>query len=148
MSAFLDIADSIKTRLDAQTGMSGVDVIVERQQDVGSMVARAIAKHAGQGAAIITWTGGRNSDPMMAPPRFSVPFLITLFSKPVIRDGQTAADDIVETICYALHLWNPDADAHCYEDITVDGITLLDAGEKLLVHQIALSVTIQIQTPS
>lgn len=149
MSVFLDYADALAEMLGEVSELDGITIIVERQQDVPSLVASAIAKHSsGQGALVVTWAGGTVPDPDYSPPRLLSSFNVTLFSKPVIRSGQRTAEEIIEATMRAIHRWSPTADGAdtCYEEAVTTGVNLVPTELNMLIHQISVEVTNQIQS--
>jgi hypothetical protein len=140
MSAFYDKADLLATHLRTIAGLDGIVIVVDRQKDIVSDLRKIIAKQTGN-LALITWTGAPNEDKTADGPTFRASYTVTLFSAPLIRAGETPADDIVELIAASLHDYRPTGNFH--DRIVVDGITPVTVEE--LPH---LIYRIDISTPS
>lgn len=141
MSAFLSAADKIKERIDALLEMDGTYSVVDRQADINAEFVKAIRKKCG--LVVIEWLGGRNvqDGPIVVDNRF----VLTLFTKPVLRQGMTPADDIVVAIAKALHDWNPDPDGRlgCHYDFR-----LTEVGPSTLTETfLAIPLTFQASIP-
>lgn len=134
MSAFYDTADAIAARLEADALLAGVSVVVDRQRDIASELRKAIGKQTGHGILIVTWTGGTNYDDQKSEPRIAATFTVTGFFKPVIRSGDTAADDLIEAVCKSLHDWRPEADGHFYSRLVVKGVDPIQDADLLALR--------------
>lgn len=142
MSKFYDIADAIVAHLATVPALAGVPFVVDRQKDIGSELRKVVAKQAGC-LAIVTWAGAPNDDLSADGPRFNCKYTVTLFSKPVIRSGETAADDIIEAMAAALHDHRFSATAHYSTRLVVTGIDPVPA-EELLIYRINLTTPSQL----
>lgn len=99
----------------------------------------------------MTWAGGENPDPAYVPPRIRSSYTVSLVTKPILRDGETPADDLVEAAIRSLHGWEPDAAKFpCYEMLEVSRVRLLQDEEtrRYLIHQFQVQATLQIQPAS
>lgn len=140
MSKFYDTADSIAVHLRTVPGLAGVLFVVDRQKDIFSELRKVIGKQSGC-LAIVTWAGSPNDDTSADGPRFASKYTITLVSKPVIRTGETPADDIVEAIATALHDYRPNGSF--YDRLVVTGIDPVPS-EELLIYRVNLSTPTQL----
>lgn len=140
MSQFYDTADLIAAHLQTVVGLESLVIVVDRQRDIASELRKAISKQSGC-LALITWTGAPNEDESADGPRFVSRYTVTLFSKPVIRSGETAADDVIETIAAALHDFRPNGSF--YDRIVVTGIDPV-FDEDLLIYRINLTTPAQL----
>lgn len=140
MSAFYDKAELMATHLRTIAGLDGIVIVVDRQKDIVSSLRKVIAKQTGN-LALITWTGAPNEDKSADGPHFRASYTVTLFSAPVIRAGETAADDIIELIAAGLHDYRPTGNFH--DRLVVDGITPVLADD-LLIYRIDISTPSQL----
>jgi len=102
-----------------------------------SVVAFATALPA---VVVLTWTGCNNEEPDSSEPIRLATYTATIFSKPVLRQGGTPADDLCEATENALHNWQAGRD-HCYYHAHYLSTSPIDHDE-LLVHQINFNVKI------
>lgn len=109
MSAAMNLATAIQTRLQSLALLSGVDVLIDRQKDIESEVDTAVAKVEGICVTIFYSGGGIEGDTsLVTRPVFE----IRLYTQPILMaDGAAPADDVLEAMLAALHLWHPDARA-------------------------------------
>lgn len=142
MSKFFDAADEIHNRLAAVPGLAGISLLVDRQKDIESEFNKVVGKQIGN-LAIITWSGAPNEDPAADGPNLSCRYTVTLFSKPVIRHGDTPADDIIETIARALHNSSLTGSESYSDRVVVTGIDPIQS-DSLLIFRINLSIPIQL----
>lgn len=142
MSKFYDTADLIVTHLKTVSALSSVDIVADRQMDIAAELRKAIAKQIG-GLAVVTWIGSPNEDLSADGPRFLSKFTVTLFTKPVLRAGDTPADDMAEAIATALHDYRFAANSHYSSRLVCTGIDPIQADE-LLAYRINLSTPIQL----
>lgn len=140
MSKFYDTADLIAAHLKTVPSLKALPIVVDRQKDIASELRNAIAKQSGC-LVLVTWTGAPNDDQSADGPRFLSRYTVTLFSKPVIRTGETAADDIIETIAATLHDYRPTS--NFYERLVVTGIDPVPDDE-LLIYRINLTTPAQL----
>ncbi|MEM1083223.1 MAG: hypothetical protein AAGI48_03805 [Verrucomicrobiota bacterium] len=109
MSKWLDRADLLKAHLEGVAGLSEIPVEVDRQKDINSVIAGAIAEASGACITIL-WTGGGNPDPKSNDLRMGGRFTVTVNGLEILREGATPLDEIAETVAEAMHDWNPNAD--------------------------------------
>jgi hypothetical protein len=148
MSKALDMAELIRTRLlSAPTGserttpvdLTDVDVIVDRQKNILSMISLAVSKAKGT-AIVILWDGFRSEDGEQASPRLVNSYQIRVYSKPVIAGDNLLADDVMESIILRLWQWRPVAgDAYFNEARIVDGGLIPDKAFLVYDLQVTLS---------
>ena len=144
MSKFYDTADSMVSHLATIEALEGVIFVVDRQKDIASELRKVIGKQSGC-LAVIAWTGSANDDKAADGPALANTYTITLFSKPVIRAGETPADDIIEAIAEALHDHRLGEHDHFADRLVVTGIDPIPTDE-LLIYQIKLSTPSQLLT--
>lgn len=142
MSKFYDTADAIATHLGTIEALDDVPIVVDRQKDIASELRKAVAKQSGC-LAVITWTGSVNDDNAADGPALANTYTVTLFSKPIIRAGETTADDLIEAIAEALHDHRIGVHDHFADRLVVTGIDPIPADE-LLIYQIKLSTPFQL----
>lgn len=140
MSKFYDTADAIAAHLKTVVSLSKLPIVVDRQKDILSELKSAIAKQSGC-LIIVTWAGAPNDDQSADGPRFASRYTVTLFSKPVIRHGETPADDLIEDIATALHDYRPSGSF--YDRLVITGIDPI-ADEELLIYRVNLTTTSQL----
>ena len=142
MSAFYSAADSISAMLSAVDALSGVTFVVDRQKDIASELRKAMAKQGGC-LALVTWAGAPNEDSSSDGPRFVSRYTVTLFSKPIIRAGETAADDLIEAMATALHDYRLSPDGSFHDRLIVTGIDPVPSDE-LLIYRVNLTTPTQL----
>lgn len=140
MSKFYDTADLIAAHLKTVDLLGSLPIVVDRQKDIASELRNAIAKQSGC-LILVTWAGAPNDDQSADGPRFLSRYTVTLFSKPVIRLGETAADDIMEAIATALHDYRPTGNFH--DRLVITGIDPVPDDE-LLIYRINLTTPAQL----
>lgn len=107
MSAFLDKADAIATRLKAVPELASVEVIVDRQKDIAAEFSKAMGKTKG-GVIIILFDGYQTWEEEVADSLVVSSFSITVWTKPVLRSSDPPADDLVQSVHTSLHGWQHD----------------------------------------
>lgn len=142
MSKFYDTADAIAASLATVALLADSRIVVDRQHDIVSELKKVIGKQVGN-LVLISWTGGQNSDESSDGPRIESGFNVTLFSKPVIRKGETPADDIAEAIAEHLHDWRASAQDSYYDRMIVTAVVPVPAPD-LLAYQIRLKTPSQL----
>ena len=148
MSAWLDFAEEIKTRLQRLVVVGDIPVIVDRQKSISTMVDEAVGKAEGL-CIVILYTGGgveNDSDPMVTDPVYQ----IRIYSVPVIFEGDEAAipaDDILEAILPALSGWHPLERAHTEDrcKITSDPDILPD--KTYLIYEFSVTARVTLPVP-
>lgn len=140
MSKFYDTAELIASHLKTVQEIKALPIVVDRQKDIASELRNAIAKQSGC-LILVTWTGAANDDQSADGPHFLSRYTVTLFSKPVIRNGETAADDVMEAIATALHDYRPTGNFH--DRLVVTGIDPVPDDE-LLIYRLNLTTPNQI----
>lgn len=142
MSKFYDIADAIAARLQSVPALSGISVVVDRQRDIASELRKAIGKQSGC-LILITWVSASNEDHTADGPRFASKYTVTLFSKPVIRAGETPADDVIEAVITALHDHRFSATDPYSSRLVVTGVDPVPHDE-LLIYRLNLTTPNQL----
>ena len=141
MSKHLDIADEIKVRLDEMlTGaLADVPVIVDRQKDIVSEIAKNVAKASGCVVTIL-WTGFTRT----ATGERRGNYMVRVHSRPILLDGNQPADDIVELIDTALNEWIPASaseNQHCHYKMIGEGADMAP-DKSLLIYEMGFNVKI------
>jgi hypothetical protein len=141
MSAFLDVANDIKTHLDAvlDTAASGVVVIVDRQKDVLSEITKAVGKAKGACVTILFTGYNRRNGRKVAG------YAIRIWSKPVLQGEENLADDLLASIDAAIHHYIPPsmnaAQDNCHFQIEVqDGDMVPD--KNFLLYEITATAPV------
>jgi hypothetical protein len=148
MSRYLTIAEDIKARLDEKftdeagefaVALAGVTVIVDRQKDILTMVNTSVTKATGCVVTVL-WTGfGR------APTgERTATYVLRVYSRPVLLEGNYPADDIVERIATVLDEWVPAAASstgHCHYKMNGEGADLVP-DRNFLLYEMPYSVKI------
>lgn len=115
MSAALDMADLIRNRIltapavgeiPTTVDLTHIDVIIDRQTPVLSLIKAAVAKASGT-AILITWQGFQIPDENTTRPRLEQRYTIAVFSKQVIDGENRPADNVIESIVNRLWHWVP-----------------------------------------
>jgi len=139
MSRFLSKADSISAYLSTLDAIAGIDISVNRQEDLLSQVNSSFEKAAGQGAIIIKWLGGKNPDRKSNKLRMSGRYSISLWVQPILQDDATAADDLIEAMGEYLHGWiDPAAPTNLR--LEVEDISIVPDAPGYLVYEILAEV--------
>jgi len=148
MSTALDLADLIRTRLiTAPTGselttevdLTDLDVIVDRQKNILSEVAKAVGKAKGT-AVVILWDGYRSEDDNGTSPRLANSYQIRVYSKPVIAGANLTADDVMESIMKRLWHWQPVAGDPYFNEAKIrDGGLVPD--KSFLVYDLTVTIS-------
>ena len=147
MSAWLDMAESIKTRLESLVVLDGVDVIVDRQLSIDSKVKIAVGKAKGACVSILWARSGLDlADAAASDPVYT----IRGYFRPALRDGDAdaaKADDVMEAIVGALTGWHPDARAHANEKLQPAGDIDLVPDKSYLIYEVAYACRLAIPAP-
>jgi len=139
MSRFLSKADSIAERLSTLDAIAGLDICVNRQEDLLSQVNSSFEKAAGQGAIVIKWLGGKNPDRKSNKLRMGARFSISLWVQPILKDDSTAADDLIEAMGEHLHGWiDPAAPTNLR--LEVDDISIVPDAPGYLIYEILADI--------
>jgi hypothetical protein len=126
MSAALDMADLIRNRIltapavgeiATTVNLTGIEVIIDRQKPVLSMIESAVAKASGT-AIVIFWEGFQVPDQNTTRPRLAQRYNIRVYSKQVIDGENRPADNVIESIVNRLWHWVPDG-GHAYGEAEV-----------------------------
>ena len=145
MSKLLDQADAIAAHLTANVPeLAGVDVVVDRQKDLGNEVKQAVGKAKGA-VVIVSAASGRNTTPGNKVLSFSSVLSVAVVSKPAKRKGQTLAMDIVEALMKSLHHHKTDLAKHCNKRVEVLSWKLLPS-PTYLIYEIQASIPTTIPT--
>lgn len=141
MSKHLDIADDIKVRLDLMlTGdLADVPVIVDRQKDIVVEITKNVKKATGSVVTIL-WTGYTRT----ATGERRGNYMIRVYSRPILLDGNQPADDIVELIDTALNEWIPasaSANQHTHYKMIGEGADMAP-DKNFLLYEMPFNVKI------
>jgi hypothetical protein len=126
MSSALDMADLIRNRIltapavgeiATTVNLTGIDVIIDRQKPVLSMIDSAVGKASGT-AIVIFWEGFQVPDPNTSRPRLAQRYNIRVYSKQVIDGENRPADNVIESIVNRLWHWVPDG-GHAFGEAEV-----------------------------
>jgi len=129
MSKATDIADLIRTRLLTAPAVGelatlcdltelGADgIIVDRQKDIQTLAAKAVAKARGT-AIVILWDDQAVADKNAKRPKMAYSYNIAVWSKPVISQGEFPADDVMESIITRLWHWVPQG-GHQHKEVEI-----------------------------
>lgn len=109
MSKAIDIANALKDRLTSDQLLEGVEVIVDRQRDIGSEVSKKVLM-SGAILVVILYQGFANPDERYSGlPSVIRRYTVTVYSRPVmLSEGEMPADDVVEAVARRLHNWDAD----------------------------------------
>ena len=125
MSKSLQIADAMAARLNAHLTLGNVSTVVDRQKDIASEINKRVLK-AGGAVIVILFEGFTNaSGAVSGQTSVTRRYTVSIYSKPVLRDGETPADDIVELVAKILHNWDIDETTTQAAEITVTGCDML-----------------------
>lgn len=141
MSRSLTKADAIAAHLATLPALSGMDISVHREQDLLSQVNTAFEKAAGTGCVIVKWLGGKNPDRKSGQLRLGGRYSVSLWTKPVIADDETPADDLIEAMGGHLHGWVDTRQGVPVMRLEVDDIAIVPADVGFLVHEILAEVS-------
>lgn len=97
--------------------LTHIDVILDRQKPVLSMIDAAVAKASGT-AIVIFWEGFQVPDPNASRPRLAQRYNIRVYSKQVLDGEKRPADNVIESIVNRLWHWVPDG-GHAYGETEV-----------------------------
>lgn len=129
MSKALEISELMRVRLLTPPGegeietnldLTRLDVIVDRQKEILSEVAKAVAKVSGT-AIVIFYEGFRTEDEDTARPRLGQRYNVCVWSKPVLAGANLPADDVLENVILRLWQWIPLESHHFGEAKIKDG---------------------------
>jgi hypothetical protein len=150
MSNFLDTADVIKTRLlTAPAGaelptpidLTGLTVLVDRQKNILSDVAKAVGKVRGT-AIVILWEGWTTLDRHTSRPRLGSQYNLTVWSKPVIAGDDLPADEVMASVIRRLWHWVPGG-GHAHGECELRGGSLMP-NKSYLVYDCEVVVPIDL----
>ena len=140
MSKALDNAELIRTRLltapvageiPTALDITEVEVIIDRQKSVLTLVQTAVAKASGT-AIVILWDGWVVLDKNNKTPRLAHRYVVSVWSKPVIAGDNLAADEVMEAVINRLWHWRP-VGAHAFGE-AVPGNGGLVPNNKYLIY--------------
>jgi hypothetical protein len=121
MSKIITIAQAMKERIET-LDLEGVTVVVDRQKDILSEIAKNTSK-AGPLAVVILFEGFSNPDGRESGlPSVIRRYSVSLYAKPILKsDEQLPADDVLEQVAEVLHDWYPDEVVPGFVGIVVTG---------------------------
>ena len=134
MSAFLTKAEALRDSIAALPELAGTDVLVDHQKDMVSEFKRAMAKTKGS-SVVIFFSGYDTHEEDVAESEVISNYVVTVWTKPVLRQGETPADDMVSAIHKALH-GKADPD-NCRNRIAVTGGKVIP-NTQFLIHELRL----------
>lgn len=137
MSAFLDMSNLIKTNLEGVAALSDVTILVDHQKDIASEFNKAIAKIKG-GVVTIFFDSYAPAEEEVANSRVISNFVLLVWTKPILRDGATAADDLVSEIHKALQGWVPEGNS-CRDKATIVRGRIVP-NTRFLIHELRLKI--------
>lgn len=108
--AILDLlapADALKARLAAVAELAGIDVVVDRQKNLLSEVAKSVAK--AKGAAIVILLDGWGEPPEGESTYLRLRHSVSLWTVPVMRPGAIAEAVALGAMLRAIQGWRPSA---------------------------------------
>jgi hypothetical protein len=119
MSKSHTIAEAMAARLNAQLQLAGVTAIAARQKELGNEINQRVLKAGG--AAIIIQFEGFSNPASNASGNVTVTrrYTASIYTRPILRDGETPADDVVEFVAKTLHDWEMDEYKTSAADIRV-----------------------------
>jgi hypothetical protein len=136
MSAFLDKSNAIKARLEAIPTLTDVSVLVDHQKDIKSEFAKAVAKIKG-GVVVIFFDNYTTYEEDVADSLVVSEFVLLVWTKPIIREGEAAADDIVSAVHQSIHGWKHDN--FCRHKAVVTRGRVIP-NPKFLVHELRVKI--------
>lgn len=128
MSRISSAGAGIEAKLEALPAMAGIDVLYDRQKDVEAAALAAVEKAKGIFVTVM-FMGKRKRREGVG--RWQAVYLIQVWGRPIIRDGDTPIDDIVEAIEAALDGESIDGaapdgiDGHYYHEVEVRDVGLI-----------------------
>jgi len=140
MSRVLDIAELIKARLESRPALAGVDIVVDRQKDLATVVSKGVGKAKGCCVTIL-FEGFQVPDRNTPGPQVRPRYTLRVWSRPIIKDD-LPADEVVEEIARALHHWIPEG-LHAYGEMTVTGGDLVP-DKTWLIYEIETEMTLKL----
>jgi hypothetical protein len=140
VSRVLNIADAIKTRLESRPALAGVDVIVDRQKDLSTLVAKGVGRAKGSCITIL-WDGFSVPDANASGPQVTSRYTLRTWSRPIIND-EVPADELVEEVAKALHHWIPEG-VHSFGEMTITGGDFTPDA-KWLIYEVEAQVTLKL----
>lgn len=125
MSKSLQIADAMAARLNAHMNLGNVLAVVDRQKDIAAEINKRVLK-AGGAVIVILFEGFTNaSGAVSGQTSVTRRYTVSVYSKPVLREGELTADDIVEATANILHNWDIDEPTTAAAEIIVTGCDML-----------------------
>lgn len=138
-----DLAEAMAAHLEAHAPLAGVDVIVDRQKDIESMVAGAIEKSRGL-CITIGFLGFSNAADETPGPLIQPRFAVRCWGLPILNgDDGITADFAAMEVARALHLALLDSAEHSFERLYVeDGDLVPDAS--FLIYELTVRGRLQL----
>lgn len=113
--------DLVKDALEALPELAGIGVVVDNQQDIEALQAKALAKSKGY-AVMIGEVSNRIFDKDIDGPEVKLKFGVTVYSPKIIRDGGVTGSSLRDVIMRRLHQSKLQVSQHCYDEaLYVDG---------------------------
>jgi hypothetical protein len=107
----LDCADDLKEMLDEIDGLSGIDIIVDRQKNLDVQIQKAIGKSSG--AMILILLDGWDTPPEGEATYLMLRFTISVWTRPILQEGNIAESTILALLLRSVQGYRPDP-AQCY----------------------------------
>jgi hypothetical protein len=135
MSKSHGIAEAMVARLNAHLQLAGVTAIVSRQKELANEVERKVLK-AGGAAIIVQFEGFTNPNGAVSGQvTVTRRYTASIYTRPIMRDGETPADEVVEFVAKTLHNWEMDENATQAAEIQVTGCDVLP-DKSYLIYQL------------
>ena len=151
MSRWLDRADLLKARIQEVVDVckltvpdhERVEVIVDRQLSLSTLIATALGKACGA-CVVIFWTGGKNPDRSSDKLRMGASYQITVHGQPILNaalPGRVPIDDLTEKVAEALHGYTPAARPSRYPDrLEVVEVDRFPSPPNQLIYEISTEI--------
>lgn len=119
--------------------LEGVEVTVNRKEDLLGQVNEQAGKADSKGCVIVKHLGGKNADRKSARLRMGGRYSISLWCMEAVYSG-LPPDDLAEKIGEALHGWTAAGDVLQSHRLEVDSINIIPAGNGFLVYEIIAEI--------
>jgi len=121
--------------------LTHLDVIVYKQQSIDAVVNAAIGKASGC-AITIEWSGFRTLEKNSSRPRLAETYQISVWSKPVIDNGNHPAELVIKSIILRMWQWLP-LGGHAFDEAVPanGGVT---PNSKYLIYDCEVTVPVSL----
>lgn len=139
MSKSSTIADAMVSRLNAQIPLTGVTAIAARQKDLSTDLSIKVLKAGG--ACIVVQFEGFTNPSAIASGAVNVTrrYTASIYTRPIMNDGEISADDVVEFVAAKLHNWELDEDRTSGAEIMVTSCDVIP-DKTYLIYQLDIDV--------